>query len=78
MGVVGLAENKANSAPLELELWLSLATGSSRTELGKMKSNEVKWGEQGKQDQQQTRSNGAKQSHGGHMGQKGSHGFKQT
>ena len=25
MGVVGLAENKANSVPLELELWLSLA-----------------------------------------------------
>ena len=25
VGVVGLAENKANSAPLELELWLSLA-----------------------------------------------------
>ena len=25
MGVVGLAENKANSAPIELELWLSLA-----------------------------------------------------
>ena len=23
--MVGLAENKANSAPLELELWLSLA-----------------------------------------------------
>ena len=28
MGVVGLAENKANSAPIELELGLSLAKES--------------------------------------------------
>ena len=30
MGVVGLAENKANSAQLELELGLSLATDNNK------------------------------------------------
>ena len=34
VGVVGLAENKANSAQLELELGLSLAIKQSKFEMG--------------------------------------------
>ena len=34
MGVVGLAENKANSAPIELELELGLSLAKRKTSWG--------------------------------------------